>query len=84
MLSQLIKRAAVEAVETQQPIIIVTGTVIQATPLLIQIDQKQPLDKDFFMFTDYSSKLELKAGTPLVLFKMQGGQRYLVLDKAVV
>lgn len=37
---ELVKKAAVEAVEAQKPVNILFGTVISASPLKIQVDQK--------------------------------------------
>lgn len=37
---EVVKKAAVEAVEAQKPVNILFGTVISASPLKIQVDQK--------------------------------------------
>lgn len=37
---ELVKKAAVEAVEAGKPVHILFGTVISASPLKIQVDQK--------------------------------------------
>lgn len=49
---ELIKKAAVEAVETSKPTSIVFGTVVAVEPLAINIDQKLTLDADDLILTD--------------------------------
>ncbi|HBG0352911.1 DUF2577 domain-containing protein [Clostridioides difficile] len=81
-LLQIIKKAAMDAVETSNPIRIVFGIIESISPLKVKIEQKLSID-DFFLiqtetFKRYTDK---KAGDKLVLIRMQGGQQYLILDR---
>ena len=55
---EIIKKAAVDAVQASRPVSVVYGDVVSASPLRIQIDQKIILDADFLVLTrgvtDYS------------------------------
>ncbi|HBH3639354.1 TPA: DUF2577 domain-containing protein [Clostridioides difficile] len=81
-LLQIIKKAAMDAVETSNPIRIVFGIIESISPLKVKIEQKLSID-DFFLiqtetFKRYTDK---KVGDKLVLIRMQGGQQYLILDR---
>ena len=121
-LLQTIKRAAVEAVEASNPVAVLVGTVVSASPLKISLNQKLTLTEQFLVvpqsLTDYKTKIEfaektqaaivelnnvsydgritfsktiheitvfngLKTGDKVLLLKMQGGQKYLVIEKVV-
>ena len=59
-----IKQAAKEAVEEGEPTGIVFGTVVSASPLKIQVEQKLTLTKEFLILTrnvvDYETEVEIK------------------------
>ncbi|HBG1037138.1 TPA: DUF2577 domain-containing protein [Clostridioides difficile] len=81
-LLQIIKKTAIDAVETSNPIRIVFGIIESISPLKVKIEQKLSID-DFFLiqtetFKRYTDK---KVGDKLVLIRMQGGQQYLILDR---
>lgn len=46
-----IKRAALEALEASKPVQVLSGTVVSAKPLKIQIDQKMTLGGDLLTLT---------------------------------
>lgn len=76
-LLKVIKEAAMEAVRQAEPMEVVHGTITQLEPLTIKVDQKMTLTKQFLMVTK-----EIKAGLTLgkvILIKLQGGQKYLIL-----
>lgn len=92
----VIKRAAVEAMATGQPVAILFGNVTNTNPLEVNVDQRFTLDADFFIVPEVLTKYELqiggnkyvirsglKPGDQVILLRMQGGQKYLILDKAV-
>lgn len=96
-LLQTIKQAAVEAVETSNPMKIMYGTVVDTSPS-IRLDQKFTLPSDFLILTKNVRKYEtvmlidgtekevmidnsLKVGDKVILIQEQGGQKYIVLDK---
>lgn len=123
-LVEVIKKAAVEAVQASNPTNLVVGLVESAEPLVITVEQRLTLDEDFLILTNqvknhyvdvslsYSASSEshshtcpdgstssnthmhknsgkkkmilhygLKKGEEVLLFKVQGGQKYIVLDR---
>lgn len=79
-LIQIIKKAAVEAVEASNPTKILYGTVVNSTPS-IKIDQKFTITKEFIVITERMKSMNLVAGDKVILLQEQGGQKYIVLDK---
>lgn len=81
-LLQLIKQASVEAVAQTKPMELIFGRVIQEEtvdkPLLIQIEQKKPMTKAFFIANKYLNNLKLN--DRLVLLMVQRGQMYYILE----
>lgn len=76
-LLKVIKEAAMEAVQQAEPMEVMHGTITQLEPLTIKVDQKMTLTKQFLMVTK-----EIEAGLTLgrvILIKLQGGQKYLIL-----
>lgn len=61
-LVQVIKKAAIEAVEASKPMCYRYGTVKETKPLMIQIDQKLILSSEFLVvsehLTDYEVEIE--------------------------
>lgn len=84
----IIKKAALDAVNATRPVNVVFGVLASVSPLSVTIDQKLTLDEDFLVITKHMDDLilseELTVGDRLVLLQMQGGQRYLILDKVVM
>ncbi|MCB6367337.1 DUF2577 domain-containing protein [Intestinibacillus massiliensis] len=78
----LIKQAAVEAVQAAAPMEITFGTVQSVSPLKIKIGSKHTIDEDFLIKTEASVD-KLAKGDKAVLLRMQGGQRFLFIDKVV-
>lgn len=121
-LLNVIKKAAIDAVETSKPTTWMIGTVISTSPLKINVDQKMTLTKEQLVLTrnvtDYeinetvehltekraggSSYAQYEAhdheykgtkkflihhalavGDEVVLIRIQGGQRFLIVDRVV-
>jgi hypothetical protein len=91
-LIETMKKAAVDAVEAGKPMVILFGRVDGVNPLRIWIEQKMVLEaRDLVLtrsVTDYfdSGKNEnvygaLRVGEEVVIIQMQGGQRYVILDR---
>lgn len=91
-----IKQAAMEAIEASKPVAVMTGTVTKTSPLEVNVDQRFTLDADFLIVpesltrytlmigsTEYVVRSGLQAGDRVILLRVQGGQKYLVVDKAV-
>lgn len=79
-LIQLIKRAAVEAVEASKPCIVKLGRVKQVNPMKISIGQKITLDESFLYITATARNNIKKEETRVILIRQQGGAKYVVLD----
>lgn len=79
-LIQIIKQAAIEAVEASNPTKILYGTVLDASPK-IQIDQKFIVTKEFIVQTERMKEMSLAVGDNVILIQEQGGQKYIVMDK---
>lgn len=76
-LLSVIKQAAKEAVAQEEPTAVLSGTVTKLNPLTVQIDQKLILTKEFLTVTkEVKSRLSLGK---VILLKVQGGQKYLIL-----
>ncbi|HEX2926161.1 MAG TPA: DUF2577 domain-containing protein [Ruminiclostridium sp.] len=110
---ELIKIAALGAVNESKPASIVFGTVVNVTPLKINIEQRLTLndaqliltssvkDYDVDMTMEHSTERTnehahayagkktfrvhngLALGEQVIMIQMQGGQKYIVLDKVV-
>ena len=79
-LIEIIKKAAMEAVEASNPTKVLYGTVVDSSPS-IKIDQKFTIPKDFIVVTKRIKEEGLNAGDKVVLLQEQGGQSFIVLDK---
>ena len=116
---EVVKRAAVEAVEAQKPVHLLFGQVISInaienakpvnlvfgkvssiSPLNINVENKLKLGKEQLLLSknlsNYSVEIEiegekrqikiynaLESGDEVILLRMQGGQKYLILDRVV-
>lgn len=77
----LLKRIALEAVEASKPVVVLFGTVSSTNPLSIYLEQKRTITKSFLVITDRAKDLSI--GDGVVMIRMQGGQKYIVIDKVV-
>ena len=57
------------------------GKVIALSPFRVQIDQKLVLTREFFIVKSGVSASSFKVGDVLILFRNEGGQKYLIFDK---
>lgn len=80
----LIKQAALEAVMQTKPAELIFAKVVQEEdipnniPLLIQVEQKQPMTRSFFVENKYLNIL--KKDNRLVLLQIQGGQKFYIVE----
>ena len=81
-LIQIIKQAAIEAVEASAPVKVMYGTVSGISPISVKLDQKFIVPDAFIVVTDTVSG-KLSKGDRVVILREQGGQRYIILDKVV-
>ena len=77
---ELIKIAAVNAVNHTKPVLLVYGRVVSVAPLSVQLDQQRTLDAGFLKRLDGQ---ELAVGDIAAMLQKQGGQEYLILGRAV-
>lgn len=75
-LIQIIKQAAIEAVEASNPTRLLYGTVVTSSPLSIKIDQKFTLPSDFLILT----KNVMKYKTVLLI---DGTQKEVTVDNSL-
>lgn len=119
-LIEIIKMAAVDAVKASNPAAIVFGTVLSASPLKINIEQRLTLDESHLILSSLVSDFEvdvtlnhvtgntsggtgdssfashnhsitgrktmtvhlgLQPGETVMLLQVQGGQKYIILDR---
>ena len=76
-LVELIKKIALDVVEESCPTQVEVGKVIGVKPLKVLIDPKKILDEDFLTY----SNMVFSEGETLILIRLKGGQKYLVLSK---
>lgn len=77
-LLRVIKRAAMEAYENAQMIDLICGEVTETDPLCVCLEQGQPV-----RLVRRAGEPELERGDRVYLIRLRGGQRFLLLDKAV-
>lgn len=83
---QIIKQAAIEAVEASKPTKFIFGTVSSSQPLKIKIDQKITLTEEFLVLsrnvTDYETEEAIENGERrkvTVYNSLQTGEKVLLL-----
>ena len=78
-LLQLIKKAAVEAVNASKPCTTCVGKIKTVSPLRVSVGQKMILDRDFLDVTT-TARERLKKGSRVLLIRQAGGQKYTIID----
>ena len=76
------KEAGVNANESKRPVNVCFGGVVSTSPIKVSIDQKLTLGAKQLVLTQTIANT-LQTGDTVVLIRMQGGQRYVVIDKVV-
>ena len=79
-LIETIKQAALSVIEESKPVSIDYGTVESTSPLKIKLDQKRILTDTFLVLTR-TARLGLELNSKVILLRVQGGQKYIVLDR---
>lgn len=78
----IIKRAGVGAVEANQPVAVMYGTVTKLNPLEVLVEQRLPLTRDFLIVPErLAGHFEL--GEKYILIRVQGGNQFLIMDRVV-
>lgn len=78
-LLQLIKKAAVEAVNASKPCATYVGKVKTVSPLKVAVGQKMILEKDFLDITTTANE-RMEKGSKVLLIRQAGGQKYTIID----
>lgn len=82
-LTQLIKQIARQERVASDPCDVFTGHVVSTNPFKVYITSKCQVDEDFLIITKTAKEAELKKDDKVVLIRVSGGQRFLLLDKVV-
>lgn len=80
-LLKVMKRAAVEAVEANNPVNVCFGEVTSTAPLEVVIDQKLPLGKAQLIVSERVTEKPLSKNDGVILLRQQGGQKYVIMDR---
>lgn len=79
---ETVKRIAIGAFRSTKPVEVVVGKVKIVDPLAVSVESALTLKGDFLIKTEKGCK-DLDKGDSVVLLRVQGGQKYVVLDKVV-
>ena len=80
-LMETMRQIAANERQAALPMTICFGKVVALSPFRVQIDQTLVLTKEFFIVTSGVSASSFKVGDVLILFRNEGGQKYLIFDK---
>ncbi len=82
-LIQLIKKIAMEAVNASKPCDYRIGTVASEKPLKVKVSNNIMLDMNFLHLTAAVTEKPLKKGDKVLMFRKQGGNEYMLIDRVV-
>ncbi len=77
---ELVKTAALEAVEASKPVCVAFGRVLSREPLKVQTDQKAVYGERSLIFTERMRSDALYPGDTVAMIGLRGGKRFLILD----
>ncbi|MEJ8548152.1 DUF2577 domain-containing protein [Brevibacillus borstelensis] len=91
----LIKKAAMDATSASNPVGVFYGTILSAAPLNVEVDQRFVLTEEFLELTEstkelkvpvegggyYTLRRKLEQGDRVILLRVQGGTKYIILDR---
>ena len=80
-LMESMRQIAANERQAALPMTICFGKEIALSPFRVQIDQKLVLTKEFFIVKSGVGASSFKVGDVLILFRNEGGQKYLIFDK---
>lgn len=81
-LVQLVKKCAMDAFKASKPCDFITGVVASKKPLKVKLSQNTIIPEEFLIYTKTIEENPLKKGENVILLRKQGGQKYLILDRA--
>ena len=79
-LIETIKRISADERKASKPVEVVFGTVLSSNPLKIKIDQLLVLSEPHLILGNHK---EFNDGDWVILLRIQGGKKYLILDKEI-
>ena len=79
----VMKQAGASATDAKNPVTVCFGRVTSISPLKIQIEQKITLGMAQLVLTKRVVEDALQNGDSVVLLRVQGGQKYVVMDRVV-
>ena len=77
----LVKQAAVEAVQAEKPLELRFGSVVSSSPLTVRVEEKLLLLLTSAFLLIPERLTDLLPGDRVALLRVQGGGRYLLLDR---
>ncbi|WP_249281099.1 DUF2577 family protein [Paenibacillus sp. 7516] len=83
MMLDVIKKAAVAAVDAKAPVQVMYGTVTRTEPLEITVEQRLTLAEPFLMMPESAARKNWTVGDHVLLLRVQGGDSFVVLDRLV-
>lgn len=82
-LLNVMKQAGLGATEAKKPVNVCFGKVTNSSPLKILVEQKIILGKEQLILTKRVLEETLQNDEEIILLRMQGGQKYVVIDRVV-
>lgn len=79
----VIKKAAVAAVDARVPVQVMYGTVTKTEPLEITVEQRLVLEEPFLVLPESIVNKSWQTGDQALLLRVQGGDSFVVLDRLV-
>ncbi|CAI6081998.1 hypothetical protein PAECIP112173_03396 [Paenibacillus sp. JJ-100] len=83
MMLDVIKKAAVAAVDAKSPVQIMYGNVTSTQPLEITVEQRFALRDPFLVIPESATQKNWMIGDSALMLRVQGGDSYVVLDRLV-
>lgn len=83
MMLDVIKKAAVAAVDAKAPVQVMYGTVTRTEPLEITVEQRLTLAEPFLVMPESTARKNWTVGDHVLLLRVQGGDSFVVLDRLV-
>ena len=77
----MIKQIAANVFDAKMPVEICFGTVQSTAPFKIRLDQKRTFGKERFIVGSSVLSKPFQVGEELILIRMQGGQKWLIIDR---
>ena len=77
----IVKKAALEVMNASNPVAVMFGTITSTEPLEINVEQKMTLTKAQLIPTMAFTTGEKNVRDGVILLRMQGGQKFIVVDR---